>query len=339
MEDRLPQEELLERDKKYVERIISDDNFAYYFFHNKCRKLFSKIQWTIFGNDTDYDELINSFYDYLKSPDKESGEFWHKLKTFDYRTSLFDWIKTVAVRYFYKPCYETVNLPDSIVSSEFFEEIISGLKSPEARKYFWYTYKSNLPKSEILSLLNVDNKQLALIRRRSETLLKQLIKRKYPAQYDLFFTKNTVSSINIDNEFDVPAELDTSLLATNNDVKSLVSQMPNARYREVITELFFNDVSPEELAHKMEMKVSNVYNIKARAIEQLRDILIYSPGEIELLPYINNISDDRLRYVADSIFLKHMEYDAIISQLCITSKEFKRLKLNAMKELKLLIFG
>ena len=98
--NKLSREELIEKEKAVVARICSDDDFAYYFFHEKCRPLFSKILWTIFGNKSDYDELVNELYLLLKKPNAE-GETWHALKTYDYRTTLFDWIKTVAVRHFY----------------------------------------------------------------------------------------------------------------------------------------------------------------------------------------------------------------------------------------------
>ena len=98
--NKLSRYELMKKEKAVVARICSDDEFAYYFFHEKCRPLFSKILWTIFGNNSDYDELVNELYLLLKKPNAE-GEYWHALKTYDYRTTLFDWIKTVAVRHFY----------------------------------------------------------------------------------------------------------------------------------------------------------------------------------------------------------------------------------------------
>ena len=89
--DRLTREELIEREKAVIDKICSNDDYAYNFFHEQCRPLISKILWTIYGNNGDYDELVNELYLYLKKPNKE-GEYWHNLKTFDYRTSLFDWI-------------------------------------------------------------------------------------------------------------------------------------------------------------------------------------------------------------------------------------------------------
>ena len=53
---------------------------------------------------------------------------WHALKTYDYRTSPFDWIKTVAVRHFYTPSEEFFLIPDSVVESGLAEEMFSKLQ-------------------------------------------------------------------------------------------------------------------------------------------------------------------------------------------------------------------
>ena len=98
--NKLSREELIEKEKAVVARICSDDEFAYYFFHEKCSPLFSKILWTVFGNNSDYDELVNELYLLLKKPNVD-GEYWHALKTYDDRRRWFDGGKTVAVRHFY----------------------------------------------------------------------------------------------------------------------------------------------------------------------------------------------------------------------------------------------
>ena len=55
----ISRKEIIEQEKVVVDRICNDDEYAYYFFHEKCRPLLSKILWTIFGNNSDYDELVN----------------------------------------------------------------------------------------------------------------------------------------------------------------------------------------------------------------------------------------------------------------------------------------
>ena len=76
---KISRNELMAKERVVVERICNDDKFAYYFFHDKCRPLLSKILWTIFGNNSDYDELVNELYLLLRKPNAE-GDFWHALK-------------------------------------------------------------------------------------------------------------------------------------------------------------------------------------------------------------------------------------------------------------------
>ena len=44
-----------------IDRICNDEQFAYHFIHEMCRPLLSKIVWTIYNNDADYDELVNNW--------------------------------------------------------------------------------------------------------------------------------------------------------------------------------------------------------------------------------------------------------------------------------------
>ena len=100
-----------QRDKALIDRICNDEQFAYHFIHEMCRPLLSKIVWTIYNNDADYDELVNNLYLHLKKPNA-AGDYWHALKSFDYRTSLFDYIKTIAVRLFYTPSENVFSIPE-----------------------------------------------------------------------------------------------------------------------------------------------------------------------------------------------------------------------------------
>ena len=43
LKEHLPYDELVSRDKEYVDRICNDEQFAYTFLHDKCRPLISKI--------------------------------------------------------------------------------------------------------------------------------------------------------------------------------------------------------------------------------------------------------------------------------------------------------
>ena len=189
--DRLTREELIEREKAVIDKICSNDDYAYNFFHEQCRPLISKILWTIYGNNGDYDELVNELYLYLKKPNKE-GEYWHNLKTFDYRTSLFDWIKTVAVRHFYTPVEETFVLPESFLDSGLAEKIFAELDRSESRKYMYFKYITKLNDNELADKLHIEVSQLSALHRRSVRLLKKTVRQKYPEHLDYMLDRKSV---------------------------------------------------------------------------------------------------------------------------------------------------
>jgi RNA polymerase sigma factor (sigma-70 family) len=83
-------------DKQLIEIIVNNDSKAAAFlFHEKCHKLFTYIQYSLFQNkQVDVNELINELYVYLEMNN------WEKLREFQYRSQLTTWMSTVAIRYF-----------------------------------------------------------------------------------------------------------------------------------------------------------------------------------------------------------------------------------------------
>lgn len=66
------------------------------FFFVKCRPLFYSIIRHIFSYEVDYDEFVNELYQYLMENDAA------KLRGFQYRCSLMQWLKVLAIHYFVK---------------------------------------------------------------------------------------------------------------------------------------------------------------------------------------------------------------------------------------------
>lgn len=60
----------------------------------------------------------------------------------------------------------------------------------------------------------------------------------------------------------------------NDDLKRLIEAMPNKRYAFVIKRFFVDDATPNEIADEMGIEVSNLYNIKQRAIKQLTEVAL-----------------------------------------------------------------
>ena len=122
------------------------------------------------------------------------------------------------------------------------------------------------------------------------------------------------------------------------DVFQYLDAMPNKYYQKVIKALFLDDIAPEKLALDMGTPVSNIYNIKSRGLDQLRDVALYSNEISNLEKYIKLISDDRDRMILTSIFIEKKDYDVVCSELKITEVQFKKFKKDAIKEIKNKIF-
>lgn len=336
--DNISFEELTKRDKVLVNKIINDDSFAFDFFHEKCRPLFSKILWQLYGNNADYDELVNELYWVLKKPDTK-GEMWHALKTYDYRTSLFDWIKTVAVRHFYTPSEEIFTIPDSVIESGLAEEMFSKLPKATCRKYMCFKYLMHLEDDAIAQKLQLNRLQLSSLSRKAIKQLKNIVESQYPEYYSSMFHKMDVKEVDIGSTHDIPpCNEDESQQEAHIDVYQYLDSMPNKYYRKVIKALFLDDMSPEILAKEMNTPVSNIYNIKSRGLDQLRDVALYSNEICNLEKYIKLVSDDRNRMILTSIFIEKKDYDVVCSELKITEVQFKKFKKDAIKEIKKKIF-
>lgn len=132
-EYKLSWDEIVARDKAIIDRICSDDEFAYYFIYVACEPLLIENLWVIFENDAEFDELANELYLHLKKPGKD-GAYWHNLRTFDHRTSLFDWVKTVATRLFVDRKNENLIIPQAIIDNGVISEISLKLNKSFDRK-------------------------------------------------------------------------------------------------------------------------------------------------------------------------------------------------------------
>ncbi len=82
-------------EESIISHLISrDDDITEQFFFKDCRPLFISIIRNIFPYEVDYDEFVNEFYLYLMENDA------HRLRQFEGRSSIFQWMKIVAIRYF-----------------------------------------------------------------------------------------------------------------------------------------------------------------------------------------------------------------------------------------------
>ena len=82
-------------DQEIVKGLIARDNrVTKEFFFDKCRPLFYSIMQKVFDYEVDYDEFVNELYVYLMENDAI------KLRNFEYRSSVYQWLKVLAIRFF-----------------------------------------------------------------------------------------------------------------------------------------------------------------------------------------------------------------------------------------------
>ena len=84
-------------DQEIIQGLIARDNrVTKNFFFEKCRPLFCCIMTKVFGYEVDYDEMVNELYIYLMEDDAV------KLRSFQYRSTVYQWLKVLAIRFFIK---------------------------------------------------------------------------------------------------------------------------------------------------------------------------------------------------------------------------------------------
>lgn len=82
-------------DKQIVDALLAkDEKMTNDFFFVWCRPLFYSLIRKVFSYDVDYDELVNELYVYLMDNDGQ------RLRTFQGRSSIYQWLKCVATRFF-----------------------------------------------------------------------------------------------------------------------------------------------------------------------------------------------------------------------------------------------
>ncbi len=127
--------------------IAHDPKVTAQFFFKDCRPLFISIIRRVFGNQiVDYDEIISELYVLLMENDVR------KLRTFKNESSLFQWLKTIAVRH----CLE-LKRRGKVIDNESQEPLVNSGKN--------LSYvESSQAKMDVESLLRqMNNQRYALV--------------------------------------------------------------------------------------------------------------------------------------------------------------------------------
>lgn len=127
--------------------IAHDPKVTAQFFFKDCRPLFISIIRRVFGNQiVDYDEIISELYVLLMENDAR------KLRTFKHESTLFQWLKTIAVRH----CLE-LKRRGKVIDNESQEPLVNSGKN--------LSYvESSQAKMDVESLLRqMNNQRYALV--------------------------------------------------------------------------------------------------------------------------------------------------------------------------------
>lgn len=82
-------------DREIIQGLIDRDNrITDQFFYVKCRPLLTAIMRLVFNYPVEYNEMVSELYDYLMEDDGL------KLRQFQYRSTIYQWMKVVATRFF-----------------------------------------------------------------------------------------------------------------------------------------------------------------------------------------------------------------------------------------------
>lgn len=84
-------------EQEIIKSLITRDNkITEDFFFVKCRPLFYSVMRLVFDYEVEYDEMVNELYVYLMEDNAS------KLRNFQYRSSVYQWLKILAIRFFVK---------------------------------------------------------------------------------------------------------------------------------------------------------------------------------------------------------------------------------------------
>ena len=109
--------------------IARDERVTQQFFFKNCRPLFLSIIRYVFSYEVDYYEFVNEFYLHLMENDA------YRLKQFQGRSTIYQWMKTTAIRYFIAKRDGMIDMEskDSLSESVVLEEAVDGEKKMTAK--------------------------------------------------------------------------------------------------------------------------------------------------------------------------------------------------------------
>ena len=238
--------------------------------------MLGKISWTIFDNQISVAELANELLWVLKQDD------WAKLRSFQFQSSFFTWLKVVSVHYFNKNkerfIPDIVSQKSAAVRYELDfgdatpEDIISVLEIVTIPQYHDILYMCLVDKrsdNDIMSLMCLEERVFKRKKSFAFAHLKSSIINS-DSYYSTLYIKEVSEPVAVNKVEESAQPMERVITAM--DVKNLLKSMLNDRYRYVIDSLILQDKSRREVAQELNITIENLDNIKSRAIKQLATI-------------------------------------------------------------------
>lgn len=122
------------------------------FFFKNCRPLFVSIIRSVFSYEVDYDEFVNEFYMHLMENDA------YRLRQFEGRSSIYQWMKVVAIRYF-------IAKRDRMIENESEEPLIDKAAETTAVNY----------ESQMVAKVDIERLLKMMQNRKYEYVIRRLI--------------------------------------------------------------------------------------------------------------------------------------------------------------------
>lgn len=204
--EREPWDVVVARSKYYVQEMKRNDDYAYDFLsknsdkcNQRCGEMIKKLLKDESVSLKDYNDFVSKLYIHLWKPGKD-GRLWHKLEVFDYKTSVFAWIKRIAYNLLHgKSGPVTVNFPVELVETGLAEDMVLKMPEEKHRRLVWFLYIEKKEEEEVMDKLGLTECEFDEMNENSVKSLKYAIKKYYSEYYGVIFAKKKkLETISID---------------------------------------------------------------------------------------------------------------------------------------------
>lgn len=257
-------------DEEIICRLINNDQkFITYFFYSKCNPLLFKIANKLLNGIVGVEDLRQELVCVLSAND------WKALRNFKYNSTLMGWIKVICVNIGIRlrgkedkahllPAYQGISERISKLDKDQISEYLKDISDPLHRMLLREKYLYDQPDEQTCSLLKLKADEYRIKLHQAEKNLVGIF-------------ENSLSQTNITETYQ-PAKTNVEVydvegrVSAKMDVKTLLKSMTNERYRYIIEAIVIQGRSIEEIAKELNLKKSNISNIKRRALVQLAQI-------------------------------------------------------------------